>query len=70
MTTEHTAGDRVLETVLAKLARDYPRWRVTSHITEGGVEVQMIEYANDDGEFASGLPGEFVSIVANHSEKP
>lgn len=60
----HRSNSQVLETLLGRIAREHPDWRLTEHTTDSGRQVQMIEYADEDGSYTPGLPGEFVSLVS------
>ena len=50
-------------TLIQKLIDRHPAWRVTSHTSPSGHEATMIEFADDNYEFVSGLPSEFISII-------
>jgi len=63
-------GDPVVSSLLAQLESNYPDWRYTSHYTPEGRKVVMIEYADDQGNFTSGLPGDFVSLVSSAYDRP
>lgn len=54
----------VTVTTIHKLCKQYPAWRKTSHTTDAGREVWMVEFADDEYEFTDGLPGEFVEMVS------
>jgi hypothetical protein len=49
--------------VIHKLVEDHPNYRLTSHSCNGN-EVMMIQFADSDGEYTSGLAGDFVSMVS------
>ena len=52
-------------TLIQKLIDRHPAWRVTSHTSPSGHEALMIEFADDNYEFVSGLPSEFISLIEN-----
>lgn len=56
--------DHVYLSLETQLRNRYPDWRKTSHFAPNGNKVVMIEFADDQGEFVEGLPGEFVSLVS------
>lgn len=55
---------RVALNVLGKLIDEHPDWRLTQHTTPGGRQVMMIEFADGDGEYTGGLPGDFITMVS------
>jgi len=63
-------SDPVASSLLAELESNYPDWRYTSHYTPEGRKVVMIEYGDDQGNFTSGLPGDFVSLVSSAYDRP
>lgn len=70
MSTEELDWDDapVLVELMGKLANAYPDFTLTTHVSDSGYRYTMISYADEDGEFESGAPGEFVSMVSNLSE--
>lgn len=56
--------DPVFASLKGELKTRYPDWRLTTHYTPEGRKVTMIEFADDNGKFTSGLPGDFVSMVS------
>lgn len=56
--------DPVYLTLESDLRSRYPNWRKTTHYAPTGQKVMMIEFADNQGEFVTGLPSDFVSMVA------
>jgi hypothetical protein len=54
--------------VIKQIVDAYPDWRIVQHST-GGNQAMMIHFADDDGEFAEGLDGDFVSMVAEFNRQ-
>ena len=66
MEETHKVNDNLMDELLGKLVAEYPNWRITSQITENGGEVYMLEFQDVDGNFQTGLPSDFVSLVAEY----
>lgn len=47
------------------LVDGYPDWKLTTHTDEEGRRYTLIEWADDDGEYREGTPGDFVSFVSD-----
>lgn len=56
--------DPVVRSLLTQLENRYPDWRKTTHYAPTGQKVLLIEFADDQGAFVEGLPGEFISLVS------
>lgn len=57
-------GSLVALSLIEELVTKHPDWRLVSHHTDEGRKMTMIEFADEDGEFTTGLPGDFIEMVA------
>jgi hypothetical protein len=66
--TPNVTDAPVTLSLIGKLIDQHPAWRATSHTTPAGREVTMIEYADDQYEFMTGLPGAFISFIEREAD--